>query len=106
MPEVDPGGEAHTFYKPEETAVTQAAKASSFGRVYLDWAVFPIVEAQPVEGDFKGYLVDFKDLRYAYPGRTVLGGYVLLSPNLQVEAQGLNSDRPKALEKFDAPDSR
>ena len=105
-PEVDPHGEAHTFYKPEETPVSQAAKASYFGRVYLDWAVFPFVEVQPLEGNPKGYLVNFQDLRYAYPGRTALGGFVLLSPNLQVAAQGNNRDRPAALEKYGASDSR
>ncbi len=98
-PEVDPRGEARTYYKPEETPAAQAAKASHFGRVYLDWAVFPLVETQKLEGDPKGYLVDFGDLRYAYPGRSVLGGFVLLSPDLQVEAQGPNSDRPRSLEK-------
>ena len=97
MPEVDPRGEARTFYKPEVTPVSQAAKASYFGRVYLDWAVFPVVETQLLEGDPRGYLVNFQDLRYAYPGRTALGGFVLLSPDLQVEAQGMNSDRPAAL---------
>ncbi len=100
-PEVDLRFEPHTFYKPEETAITRAAKASYFGRVYLDWAVFPLVETQTLEGDSKGYLVDFEDLRYAYPGRSVLGGFVLLSPNLQVEAQGMNSDRPAALMKME-----
>jgi inner membrane protein len=105
-PEVDPRGEARTYYKPEETPASEAAKASYFGRVYLDWAVFPLVETQKLEGDPKGYLVDFEDLRYAYPGRSVLGGFVLLSPNLQVEAQGTNSERPKALEKFEAPGAR
>jgi inner membrane protein len=98
-PEVDPRDEARTYYKPEETPATQAAKASYFGRVYLDWAVFPLVESQKLEGDPKGYLVNFGDLRYGYPGRTVLGGFVLLSPDLQVEAQGPNSDRPRSLEK-------
>ena len=32
------------FYKPEETEVTRAAKSTHFGRVYLDWAVFPYVQ--------------------------------------------------------------
>ena len=99
-PAVDLRFEPHTFYKPEETAITRAAKASYFGRVYLDWAVFPVVQTQIVQGDFKGYLVDFEDLRYAYPGRSVLGGFVLLSPDLHVEAQGMNSDRPAGLMKM------
>ncbi len=93
-PAVDPHNEARTFYKPEETAVTQAAKESYFGQVYLDWAAFPVVETQKLE-DPNGFLVDFVDLRYAYPGRTALSGFVLLSPNLQVEAQGMKSDRPR-----------
>jgi inner membrane protein len=105
-PEVDPQGEARTFYKPEETPVSQAAKASYFGRVYLDWAVFPLVETQPLEGTPKGYLVNFQDLRYAYPGRNALGGFVLLNPNLQVEAQGNNHDRPEVLGKLGIRESR
>jgi inner membrane protein len=99
-PEVDPQGEVRTFYKPEETPASQAAKASYFGRVYLDWAAFPVTETQTLEGDSKGYLVDFSDLRYAYPGRTALGGFVLLSPNLQVQAEGPNSARPPSLERL------
>jgi len=39
-------------------------------------------------------------LRYAYPGRSVLSGFVLLSPSLQVEEQGMNSDRPEWLKKM------
>ena len=105
-PEVDPQGDARTYYKPEETQAAQVAKATYFGRVYLDWAAFPFVETQKLEGDPKGYLADFQDLRYAYPGRTVLGGFVLLSPGLQVEAQGTNSDRPPALERLGKPGLR
>ena len=100
-PEVDPSGEARTYYKPEETPVSQAAKASYFGRVYLDWAVFPVVETQAIESGFKGYVADFIDLRYAYPGRNVLGGFVVLAPNLQVEGQGTNSDRPAWLKRIE-----
>jgi len=99
-PEVDPQGEARTYYKPEETPVTLAAKASHFGRVYLDWAPFPYLQTQELEGEMKGYLVDFTDLRYAYPGHTALTGFVVLSPNLQVEAQGENSDRPDWLRRM------
>lgn len=96
---VDPQNEARTFYKPEETAVTRAAKESYFGRVYLDWAVFPTVETQKLEGDPNGYLVDFVDLRYDYPEHTALAGFAFLSPTLHVEAQGMNSARPAWLLK-------
>jgi inner membrane protein len=102
-PQVGVGSGARIFYQPEETAVTRAAKESHFGRVYLDWAAFPYVETQNLEGDPNGYLVQFHDLRYAYPEMRaggVLGGYVLLSPNLRVEAQGPNSSRPTWLAKL------
>lgn len=92
-PEID-DSQAQLFYKPEETDVTIAAKSSHLGRVYLDWALFPYVQAQTLEGATKGYFVDFIDLRYTYPEssrRTALGGYVVLSPDLQVLQQGMNS---------------
>ena len=92
-PEID-DSQARLFYKPEETRVTLAAKSSHFGRVYLDWAVFPFVQEQKLEGAARGYFVDFIDLRYTYPEssrRTALGGYVVLSPDLRVLEQGMNS---------------
>jgi inner membrane protein len=92
-PEID-DSQAQLFYKPEETDVTRAAKASHFGHIYLDWAMFPYTQEQKLEGATKGYFVDFIDLRYTYPesrGRTALGGYVLLSPDLRVLQQGMNS---------------
>ncbi len=46
--------EAHTYFKPEETPVTQAAKASYFGRVYLDWAVFPLTQTEKLRGRIQG----------------------------------------------------
>ena len=96
-PEVDRQGQAHTYFKPEETPVTQAAKASYLGRVYLDWAVFPVTQTEPLQGAFKGYLVRFQDLRFSYPemqDRATLGGWVLLGPDLRVQEEGMNSARP------------
>jgi len=84
-PEVDPQNEVQIRYKPEETPVTLAAKNSYLGRVYLDWAKYPITETEPLpSGD---YLVRFKDIRFQYPERTdrsVLSGMVLLDRNLNV----------------------
>ena len=100
-PEVDQRQQANTYFKPEEIPVTQAAMASYLGRVYLDWAVFPITQAEPLQGDRKGYLVRFQDLRYAYPeapGRRTLGAWVLLSPSLNVEDEGMSSREPSAAE--------
>ncbi len=90
-PEVD-DSRGLVFYKPPETDASRAAKSSYLGRVYLDWAAFPLVEVQPFQGASSGYLAGFKDLRYTYPeGRAVLRGYVVLSPDLQVLEEGMNS---------------
>lgn len=73
-------------YKPEETPVTLAAKNSSLGRVYLDWAKYPITETEKVESP-PGYIVRFVDLRYDYPGRTErspLSAAVQLNRDLKV----------------------
>jgi inner membrane protein len=82
--EMDDSDNGHTYYKPEETPITLAAKRTRLGQVYLDWAVYPMIETLP-EAD-GGWEVRFYDLRYAFPGRssTVLGGYVLLDRNLNV----------------------
>jgi inner membrane protein len=88
-PEVDPNGEMQLLYKPEETPVTLAAKRSYLGRVYLDWAQYPITETEPL-ADEQGYIVHFKDLRFqdpAHPGRSVLSATVELDRNLNVVAE-------------------
>ncbi len=104
-PEIDELQEG-TFYKPEETDAMRAAKESYFGRVYLDWAVFPYVQQQKLEGEARGFFVEFQDLRYTYPdsrgSRTPLGGYVVLSPDLRVVEEGMNSSTsptPESLEQ-------
>ena len=101
VPEVDAQSQARTYFKPEETPATQAAKASYFGRVYLDWAVFPLTQTEKLEGNFKGYLVRFEDLRFEYPemrGRGNLGGWVLVGPDLRVQEEGTNSQKPSTEE--------
>ena len=87
-PEVDPQGNMQIRYKPEETPVTLAAKKSYLGRVYLDWAQYPMVETEQADTGPVAYMVRFRDLRYAYPERGstrgTLGATVLLDRNLQV----------------------
>lgn len=86
-PNVDPQDQMQIYYKPEETAVTLAAKKSYLGRVYLSWAKYPITETEKLPG---GYLVRFKDLRYAYPerlGAGTLSCSVQLDRNLNVVAE-------------------
>lgn len=91
-PEVDPEGRMQIHYKPEETAVTLAAKKSYAGRAFLDWAQYPITETESLEGDEQGYIVHFQDLRYLQipdsvrgdRGRRVLGVNVKVDRNLRV----------------------
>jgi inner membrane protein len=89
-PVVDPQGEQQIIYKPEETPVTLAAKKSYLGRVYLDWAKYPLTETEVLDD---GYIVRFKDLRFDYGGRTVLSAGVELDRNLNVVRQSFGLDR-------------
>jgi inner membrane protein len=84
-PDVDPDNEARTYYKPEETPVTLAAKKSYLGRVYLDWAHYPLTETEKLENP-PDYMVLFFDLRFMYPERRErpLSSRVLLNGKLQV----------------------
>jgi inner membrane protein len=85
-PEVDPEGRTNVIYKPEETPITLAAKKSYLGRVYLDWAKYPITETEQLATDPPRYLVKFRDLRYEYPGvkRRPLTAGVILDDSYQV----------------------
>jgi inner membrane protein len=117
-PDVDPRARSETRYKPEETPVLEAAKKTYLGRVYLDWAQYPVLEVETVntplpqslrlqgyEPPGPAYLVRFYDLRFDYPdlmrrgGRRTLGARVLLDQNLhQVAAWfGSRSQRPDLL---------
>jgi inner membrane protein len=88
-PEVDPAGTMQIRYKPEETPVTLAAKRSYLGRVYLDWAKFPITETESLPTG--GYLVQFFDLRFdavvRVGGRRPLSAGVVLDRNLNVVSE-------------------
>jgi inner membrane protein len=87
-PDVDPDNEAKTYYKPEETPVTLAAKKSYLGQVYLDWAHYPLTETEKLQ-DPPGYVVRFFDLRFMYPERQErpLSSRVVLNDKLQVVAE-------------------
>jgi inner membrane protein len=90
--DVDPDGTMEVIYKPEETAVTLAAKKSYLGRVYLDWAQYPITETEPLEPG--GYIVRFKDERFNYPGirgRNLLTSAVVLDRSLRVVEERVGS---------------
>jgi len=89
-PEVDPENELEIRYKPEETAITLAAKKSYLGRVYLDWAQYPIAETTNLPDG--GYIVYLQDLRYVQGPRPIrgdrerhtLGAAIELDQNLHV----------------------
>jgi inner membrane protein len=91
-PEVDPEGRMEIRYKPEETPVTLAAKNSYVGRVFLDWAQYPITETETLQPPQQGFIVLFQDLRYAgvpasltkRPGRGGLSKAVELDQNLHI----------------------
>jgi len=91
IPEADPEGRMRIRPKPEETPVTLAAKGSYLGRVYLDWAQYPVTEAEQTES---GYVVRFRDLRYDYPDqarRALLSASVGLNGDLRVVRESFGS---------------
>ena len=91
-PEVDPEGRMEIRYKPEETPITLAAKKSYLGRVFLDWAQYPIAETEELQPPEEGYIVKLQDLRYESApsaiaggrGRRVLGAAVEVDKNLRI----------------------
>ena len=99
VPEVDPAARSETRYKREETPVIEAAKDTRLGRVYLDWAQYPVLEVEPTEAGQKGYMVRFYDLRFEYPdlGRRrdhTLGAHLRLDQNLHEVGEWFGS-RPR-----------
>jgi inner membrane protein len=87
--------QVRVYPKSQECLVTLAARKSYLGRVYLDWAKYPLVkvyrlkDAGPI-----AYGVQFEDLRYAYPettGRAPLSANEELNSNLEVVEQGFGS---------------
>jgi inner membrane protein len=81
--------------KTVETPAILAAKRSYVGRVYLDWARYPVVTEKSGGEDV---VVSFWDLRFGYPDtrRTLLGASVTLDQNLRVigEAMGPAKQNP------------
>ena len=77
--------------KPPETLTTLAAKNSFLGRVYLDWAQYPLVTE---EGSGTDTVVLFRDLRFDYGrfrGRRALSCTVEVDNNLHVIGEAFGS---------------
>jgi inner membrane protein len=97
-PEVDPFGHMESLAKPPEIPATRVATQTYVGRVYLDWAKFPVVEAEAAEGG--GSLVHFYDLRFVTSfkggGRRPLTAGVRLDENLNAvqEFMGMAAQSP------------
>lgn len=91
---VDPRNRALYRYKPEETAITRAAKQTYTGWVYMEWARFPVTETEKLD---HGYRVRFTDLRYVYPesNRRPLRASVELDDDLKPVAQYWGSREQK-----------
>jgi inner membrane protein len=92
---------AGTIYKPPVTPFVVAAKRSWFGRVYLDWSQFPLVEDigpgspldMPQDANQRLEQVNFHDMRFGYTDwfgthqdRKPLSGSVFVAPDGQIEA--------------------
>jgi inner membrane protein len=94
-PEVDPQGTEQTFFRPADTEVIRAAKASFLGGAFMDWARFPTIEVEKRVNPTL-YVVSFRDVRFAYPERrsTPLSAYVVLDHNLKAVDQGLYARNP------------
>ena len=96
--EIDPLNIAVVRFKPEETPVTLAAKKSRLGQVYLDWAAYPLVTTEKLEGG--RYQVRFEDLRFesaeavSQHRRPTLGAYVVLDQQLRVEKMFTGKPQP------------
>jgi len=96
--EVDPHNLAVIRHKPEETPVTLAARKSRLGRVYLDWAQYPLVQQSQLDGG--RYLVTFMDLRFSSAEAirrrrtSPLIAYVVLDSQLRVERQSAGGPPP------------
>jgi inner membrane protein len=82
-------GPFSTYRKPAASPAVLAAERCYLGRVFLDWAQYPIAEVESLDAGQPGYLVRFYDLRYLYPGspRRTLGGWVQLDGAFRVVRQ-------------------
>jgi len=102
---VDTDERDDVIFKPPVTPATTAAKNSWLGRVYLDWARFPVVtdrgHANLVASDElapqpQDSAVEFRDLRFAYGflsrsrDSTALTAWVYVAPSGAIDAMVMN----------------
>ncbi|QNI37314.1 metal-dependent hydrolase [Edaphobacter albus] len=92
--EIRSSPEADVFRKPPTTLSTLVAKRSWFGRIYLDWSQYPLVNDMGADSDGMTTVL-FRDLRFVYNtpifGRdldrrqTPLSGTVIVNDDRRVE---------------------
>jgi inner membrane protein len=94
------------IFKPPVTPATIAAKRSWLGRVYLDWAKFPLitdrgpanlVASNDLAPQPQDTAVEFRDLRFAYSflrnstrARSALTAWVYVTPTGAIDAMVMN----------------
>jgi inner membrane protein len=99
---VDTNDQDDVIFKPPVTPAVMAAKRSWLGRVYLDWARFPLttdrgpanlVAADELPPAPEDTAVEFRDLRFAAPilanrraANTALAAWVYVSPQGAIDA--------------------
>jgi inner membrane protein len=103
---VDLGDESNRIFKPPVTPAVAAAKQSWLGRVYLDWAGFPVVTDLGPAGltsaggqapNARDSVVEFRDLRFAYPtllqgqskNNSPLNAWVYVTPEGAIDAMAV-----------------
>jgi inner membrane protein len=93
--QLDPA-ETAVIAKPEPTPAILAAERSRLGRLYLDWAGYPLVSE---DSDGADTVVFFRDLRFGYSRlarSSILEAHVTVDRNLNVigEAMGDRQQKP------------
>jgi inner membrane protein len=102
---VDTSDQDDVIFKPPVTPAVEAAKRSWLGRVYLDWARFPLVtdrgRANLVASDDlapqpQDTAVEFRDLRFAYGflsrgNNRALTAWVYVTPAGAIDAMVMNN---------------
>jgi inner membrane protein len=99
---VDTSDQDDVIFKPPVTPAVMAAKRSWLGRVYLDWARFPLttdrgsanlVASDELAPEPQDTAVEFRDLRFAARvlpngrgGSTILGAWVYVTPEGAIDA--------------------
>ncbi len=111
--EVDTSDRDDVIFKPPVTPAVMAAKRSLLGRVYLDWAEFPVVTDRgsanltalnSLASNPFDTAVEFRDLRFAYSflnrgrasnGSTPLTAWVYINPDGKVDAMVMDNHAQK-----------